>query len=131
MDYKTFYNRVHQTYPFVVKDLAPDAYLREMKQLPDILERFIAISEFSREDIILNRNDSRIVFVAVIIKLSDPLFFNYDERARYRLILSLSRLLRCDKGQILYNLRKSKNFWKVYPEFRSQVEDLYRKIICL
>lgn len=130
MDYKNFFNRVHQTYPFVVKDLAPDPFLQDIKQLPDLFDRFIAISGFSKKDIIQNRHDSRILFVAVIVKLSDPLFYDYDERARYRLILSMSQLLRCDKGQILYNLRKSKNFWKVYPEFRNQVEDIYQKIIC-
>jgi len=131
MDYKTFYNRVQKTYPFVTDHLAPDPFLREMTQLPDLLDRFVAITGYSREDIIKNRNDSRILFVAVIIKLSDPLFFNFDERARYRLILSLSRILRCDKGQILYNLRKSKNFWKVYPDFRDKVGHLYDQIILL
>jgi hypothetical protein len=131
MDYKTFFNRVQKTYPFVTKHLAPKSHLNDMSQLPDLLDRFIAISGHTRDDVMLNKNDSRILFVAVIIQLSDPLFYNFDERARYRLILSISRLLRCDRGQILYNLRKSKNFWKVYPEFRSQVEDLYRKIICL
>lgn len=131
MDYKTFYNRVEKTYPFVTKHLAPKSHLNDMSLLPDLLDRFIAKSGHSREDVMRNRNDSRILFVAVIIKLSDPLFYNFDERARYRLILSLSRLLRCDKGQILYNLRKSKNFWKVYPDFREKVGHLYDQIILL
>jgi hypothetical protein len=128
MDYKTFYNRVQKTYPFVTDHLAPKSHLKDLSQLPDLLDRYIAISGHSREEVMRNRNDSRILFVAVIIKLSDPLFYNFDERARYRLVLSLSRLLRCDKGQILYNLRKSKNFWKVYPDFRQKVGHLYDQI---
>lgn len=128
-DYKKFYERVGRIYPFVTNHLDPVIPITDMKQLPDLLDRFIAASGSTREEVHRNFHDARILFVSLSVRMSDPLFYEFNSRAKYRLILSLAKLLHCDKSQILYNLRKSKNYWKVYPEFRDKVNELYSKII--
>lgn len=129
VDYKKFYRRCKATYPFVVDHLAPKTDLSDMQQIPEIFETFKTITRFKNEDIVKNRYDSRLFFIAVAVKLSDSHFFSFNDYAPYRLLFSIGKISGCSKGQILYNLKKVKNYWQVYPDFRKKVNDICLKIV--
>ncbi|HQE53266.1 MAG TPA: hypothetical protein PLD74_12970 [Prolixibacteraceae bacterium] len=127
-DYKKFYRRCREVYPFVTEHLAPTGDLHDMRKMPAVFESFSAITGHTRDDLTQNIDDSRMVFIAVAVKMSDSLFFEFNDYAPYRLLLAISKISGCSKGQILYNLKKVKNYWQVYPDFRKKVNDICTKI---
>lgn len=127
-DYKKFYRRCQQVYPYITEQLAPTADIHDMRKMPAVFDQYLIITGHTREEITANKDDSRMVFIAVATKLTDSLFFDFNDYAPYRLLFAVGRLTGCSKGKVLYNLKKVKNYWKVYPDFRRKVMDICTKI---
>lgn len=128
VDYKKFYRRCKATYPFVVDHLTPDTALSETDLLPEIFNSFMEITGYTQQDIEENKKESRLLFIAVAVKLSDSLFFSFNDGAPYRLLYSIGRVSGSSRNIISYNLRKVKNYWKVYPDFRNRVDEICNQI---
>lgn len=136
MNDRMIVRRLKKTYPLIHGTIAPDPIVRDMKVLSLYFDRYVEITGVEKKDIICNhRNplvqweEERTIFLAVMVMLIDPLFFNYRESPTYRFQKEMTRLLDCKSGQIFYNLRKARNFIKVYPEFKDLVYDIYTKIV--
>ncbi|MCK9592688.1 MAG: hypothetical protein M0Q91_11855 [Methanoregula sp.] len=74
-------------------------------------------------------DEPRTVFVAVMIKLIDPLYFSDNETVEHGFNKQMAELLGCNQSQILYTLRKARNFMSVYPAFEKKVNDIVTKIV--
>jgi hypothetical protein len=128
-DFKRSFRRIAVRYPYIANEMRVRHPREEhLRKLPEVQERFTKITGMTRADLTSNRGDSRVLFIAVVVTLTDPLFFDFDEHAPYRLMINIGRHIRCSKGQILYFLKKVKNYWAVYPEFRDQVINLCAQI---
>ena len=124
---RKFYNRVKQKYPYVVDELMPEPVTGDIGNLPGILESFIEVSGFTEADIRKNKNDARLIFVAVAVKIFDPAYFKYkdDSHSPYRMLQTMYQLIGCTRGQVLYNLQKVKSDYSIYPGIRRKVDDIY------
>lgn len=127
-DYKKFYRRCNQVYPFVTEHLSPSGDLHDMRKMPAVFAEFCRLTGYTAQNVASNEDDSRMLFIAVAVKITDSLYFEFDDYAPYRLLFAISKLSGCTKGQILYNLKKVKNYWQVYPDFRKKVNDICTKI---
>lgn len=120
--------RLKKTYPLVYSKIAPEPVIKDLRNLPQYYDLYISVTGVSKQDIVDNRNDQRTLCVAVFVMLVDPLFFSYADRPTYRFQKELKKVMRTSATQIFYNLRKARNFMKVYPEFNHQVDSIFEKI---
>ena len=127
VDYKKFYRNCKSKYPFVVNELAPVSMKAEISIL-ELHQNFLEITRFTHDELSRNFEDSRLLFIAVVIKMHDPWYFNFKQIAPYRLRKELSSLLGCSVWQISHTFKKVQNFIQVYPDFRIKIDHLYQQM---
>lgn len=119
-----------KTYPLVYGKIAPEPVVKDLKKLPEYYELYIRITGIPKQDIIDNTKEQRILFIAVVAMLMDPIFFETDHKTKYGFHNEMAKMLNCKNYLIIFNnLKKAINFIKVYPDFKNKVNDIYEKII--
>jgi hypothetical protein len=93
-----------------------------------VLDKYCSVTGSEPQWVTDNTDEHRTKFVAVVCKLADPLFFNYRYSINYKLRKTVSTATGCTKHQISHTLRKARDFIKVYPEFKMQVNDIWVKM---
>lgn len=128
IDYKKFYLRVKQTFPFVASDLDSEPPAKSVKQLPDIINAFCQVTGWSFEQVASNQGKSLFLFIAVTARLFNPNIHRFNERYSYGLSRGIAKMLQVDKARILYHDKVSRTHLEIYPEFKREVDDIQNKI---
>jgi hypothetical protein len=124
-----FYARCKKMYPFIVHQLMPDPQIADLSDLNVVFRDFCALGGYSDTDVRDNASDALILFIAVSIRLTDPLYFSFEEHTRHSFLVKIGKIVGVRKHKILYHLKKVKEYWQVYPEFQNQVNDIYGKMV--
>jgi hypothetical protein len=127
VDYKKFYRNCKSKYPFVVHDLAPVSLKTEIS-ISELHGNFIDISGFSHDHLLRNYQDSQLIFIAVVMMISDPHCFQFNVRLPHKVEFQLASLFACNRKKIWYNSKNVKNYYQVYPDFRTKVDHFYSQM---
>jgi len=128
INYRRFYHRVKRRYPAIERQINEQGQISSLDEIPALYERFKRVTSANDDDIRKNTDNVRHIFVAVITRMEDPLFFTDNAPVRRGLRMELAKLLGCDQTIISHGLRSVKNYMDVYPEFCAKVEYFYGKM---
>lgn len=127
---KSFYRLCKREYPSIVQELTPKPVLNNFKSIPDLLNRYCELSGSTIDDVRKNRNNERLVFIAVVVKAFDPISIDDIENLLPRgLRIVLSDVLHCHTTQISNSIQTVRTFMKIYADFRDRVSYFYSEII--
>ena len=126
--------RLRRRYPDIAKEIAPKPATKA-KDIHPYFEKYAAVTAQLPVWVSSNTrnmptiwNEPRTMFIAVMIRLVDPLALDDTEVVDRWFITSMTELLGCKNTQILYALRKARNFYKLYPEFKREVDAIFEKM---
>jgi len=128
INYRRFYRRVKHHYPFIERAMNKPGQLRTLADIPDLYLQFKQLTAATDNDIHHNVNNARLIFIAVITQMEDPLFFTDNALVRRGLRKKLSEVLSCEQTIISHSLRTVKDYLSVYPNFRDKVDYFYGKM---
>lgn len=124
IDYKRTMKRIEQRYPSVVRELVPVPVLSDFSRMHDVRKH---LSRVTRG---MSSTEFVKYFIAVAIKLYDPMHFDFSgvETLPKGLVTAMGRELGLQKGSVIYRHRSIDNDLKLYPEFRQAVDWYYNEV---
>lgn len=127
---RTVMRLLKKTYPTIYDDLTQKAALTDLCQIETLLDKFCAAKNIQRSDVYKNRDQSRMLFITIITKAYDPMFFiDEDKQLMKELRRTLAAALFCHDTQISHILSTVKTYLKVYRWFREDTAKFYAIII--
>jgi len=126
LNYKKFYLRVKRMFPAVEEKVNPPSDLKTLSEISDLYAKYVRLQ--LNPGIELSDFDSRLRFIAVIVKMLDPLFEIDDSPIRKGLASKLGEVLGCERTVISHLYKNVKNYMHIYTSFRDEVNYFYRKM---
>lgn len=134
MNYRRIVRRLMRKYPSIAQELSPVPAAKS-EQLPGYFSKYISVTADLPAWITTNTrgtptlwNEPRTMFLAVMIRLVDPLYFEDPVYIDRGFVSAMSDVLGCKGTQIIYTLRKARNFYEVYPDFHRKVDAIFEKM---
>ena len=130
MNEKTVVRLLRKNYPTIFDELTQRPELVDMKQVERMFRLFCQVKEVPADHVIKNRQQSRLLFITVVVKAYDPLFFvDHDKTLIRGLRERLANVLKCHETQISHTLATVRTYLKVYKSFRSDVVYIYNGLM--
>lgn len=121
---------LRKNYPIIFDELTQQPALTDLQRIGDLLTKFCEVKGINCADVIKNKDQSRMIFIAVVAKAYDPMFFvDEDKFIMYKLPVTLSEKLLVSRSQISHILSTVRTYLKVYKPFREEVSQIYALII--
>lgn len=121
---------LQKNYPTIYNELNQKPSLTNLDNINQLLNLFCNLKGLTFEEVIKNRDQSRILFITIIVKCYDPIFFIDEEKVLKRhLREELSNVLFCHETQISHILSTARTYLKVYKQFREEVDWICEKLI--
>ena len=127
-NYRRVYHRLKRRFPAIEHMVNPPGQLRSLAEIPELYNHYLQITGITEDELRHNENNYRLIFIAVITRMEDPLFFSDSVAVRRGLRSELSKILGCDQTVISHALQRVKNYIGIYPEFAFQVDYFYGKM---
>lgn len=129
-DYKTVCRLLSKKYPSIFEELAQKPILNDLSMVEPLLGRFCLLKGLTKDQVIKNVGQSRMLFIALATKIFDPLFFVDTEKTLLRgLRNNLASLLYVHETQISHTLTTVRTYLRSYPSFKKDVDYLYATIV--
>jgi hypothetical protein len=131
INYRRFYYRILHRHPDIIAEVSTPG-ISCINRVIDLYILFNVI--VSTDDRKLCKADKRLYFIAVIILIDDPGYFDYNNRfenyshIRNGLRLELCKVLEVHPVKVSYILKNVRNYMTIYKEFRKEVDYFYRKM---
>lgn len=130
INYKSVYRILQNRYPSIAGEITQDPVETDLREIKNLLKLYTELKGYSLSDVYKNREQSRMVFVALIIRIYDPLFYvDEEKRLKHGLRPELTRQLRCHETWISHLLQTVRTYMRAYPAFRKEVDYLYSRVI--
>ena len=130
VNYKSVFRVLKSKYPTIAKELMPEPQLNDYSQITQIFKKFARQVKYSEKDIRKNKDESLLLFVAVIIQAYDPAcFVDQNKKLKNGLRAAITQNLECDKTWISHLLRIVRSYMRIHKTFAGQVTYLYDKVI--
>lgn len=127
-NYRRVYHRLKRRFPAIEHMVNPPGKLRSLAEIPELYSHYLQVAGITDEQLRRNENNYRLIFIAVITRMEDPLFLSDNLPVRRGLRTELARTLCCDQTIISHALQRVKNYMSIYPEFTFQVDYFYGKM---
>ena len=119
-----------------IREKIPDTVLTDFSMISDIVVQFCALEDFQVDDLhdcskSRSHSNARRILFAVILNLFNPeLLHNliegsFSPKGRK----SIEKALGISKRTVNYDMCKARNYYKIYSDFRKQVDQITSKII--
>lgn len=119
-----------KNYPAIYDELSQKPVLTYQEQIGALVKLFIQVKNISFEDLIKNRDQARMLFITIVVKAYDPVFFIDQDKTLMRgLREKLASVLFCHETQISHTLSTVRTYLRVYKDFREQVGYIYGKTV--
>jgi hypothetical protein len=119
-----------KNYPAIYDELSQKPMLSDQQNISILFSRFIEMKGLTLDDTLKNKGNSRMVFIAVVIKAFDPQFIvDEDKPLGKGLRKNLSELFRCQGPLISYISASVRTYLQVYKPFKEEVAYIYEKIV--
>jgi hypothetical protein len=106
----------------------PQPHITDMKELQTVFDRYCAWGGYDIDDVQRDQDDALTVFCAVAIRLTDPLYFEFNEYLNHGFIKTLSQITGVPGYSLKYRLGKLRGFMQHYPDFQNIVEEHFQRI---
>jgi hypothetical protein len=119
-----------KNYPAIYDELSQKPVLTELNLVDQLVSLFLRVKGITLEDLVKNRDQSRMLCITVVVKAFDPVFFiDQDKNLMRGLREKLSSVLLCHETQISHTLSTVRTYIKVYKHFREEVTYIYGKTV--
>jgi hypothetical protein len=130
MSESTLKRLLRKNYPTIYDELTQKPEIEDLSLTDKLLELFCQVKQIARDDVIKNRQQSRMLFITIAVKAYDPLFFVDGDKTLVRgLREKLANTLYCHETQISHTLSTVRTYLKVYKWFRNDVAYIYGKTV--
>lgn len=130
INYKSVFRILQNRYPSIAEELTPEPVKKNLNDMKALVREYAKLKKYTLTDVYKNKDESRIIFCALAVKLYDPLFFIDMEKAlKYGLRAEIARQMKCHGSIISYTLQTVRIYMLTYKDFRNEVDYLYSKII--
>ncbi|MDX9847453.1 MAG: hypothetical protein RBT74_10775 [Tenuifilaceae bacterium] len=119
-----------KNYPAIYDELSQKPVLDDLERVGDLVRLFLQVKSIPLEDLVKNRDQSRMQFITVVVKAYDPVFFIDQDKTLVRgLREKLASVLYCHETQISHTLSTVRTYLRVYKHFREEVGYIYGKTV--
>jgi len=127
-NYRRIYHRLKRRYPAIERMINTPGVLPSIGHVPELHIRFCTLTGLTPDQLRADV-DKRLQFLAIITMMDDPQYFD-DELPIIRkgLATALGDVLDCHRTAISHALQTVKNYRRIYPEFRDEIDLLYGKM---
>lgn len=119
-----------KNYPAIYDELSQKPVLTDQEQIDSLVGLFLGAKSITLEDLIKNRDQTRMLFITIVVKAFDPVFFiDQDKSLQRGLREKLASVLCCHETQISHTLSTVRTYLRVYKNFREEVGYIYGKTV--
>lgn len=119
-----------KNYPAIYDELSQKPVLMDQRDIIVLFNKFLNLKGITLDEVVKNRGNSRMVFIAVIIRAFDPQFLVDEDKPMGKgLRKNLSKLFRCQGPLISYISASVRTYLQVYRPFKEEVAYIYKKIV--
>ena len=130
VNYKSVVRLLQKKYPSIFEELTQEPVVADLTMAEPLLGRFCLLKGLSKAQVVKNKDQSRMLFIALATKTFDPLFFVDTEKTLLRgLRDTLAAILFIHETQISHTLTTVRTYLRAYPDFRKEVDYLYATIV--
>lgn len=126
-NYRRIYNRLKRRYPSILSMVDTPGVLSSLDDIPGLYKRYCAILRM-RPDMVRADSERRLIFVGVVTQMEDPQYFDDDSPVRKGLASALGAVLECHQTVISHTLRTVRNYRRIYPQFRAEMDYFYDQL---
>jgi hypothetical protein len=101
--------------------------LGSLEDIPALFATYCRAAHLNADQVRTN-TDKRLVFVGVVVQMEDPQYFDDDVPVRKGLASALGDVLGCHQTVISHTLRTVKNYRRIYPTFRAEMDYFYDQL---
>ena len=126
-NYRRIYHRLKRRYPSILNIVDTPGALGSLEDIPALFATYCRAAHLNAEQVRTNM-DKRLVFVGVVTQMEDPQYFDDDVPVRKGLASALGDVLGCHRTIISHSLRTVKNYRRIYPTFRAEMDYFYDQL---
>jgi hypothetical protein len=130
IDYKQIFYRIKHLHPDLINEVYSPGIIESSAHVSDLYIMFCKmLIEYGKV-----KFDKRIIFIAVIMKMKDPKYFDFNDskysvcKLKGGFTTVFADVFNTTQDNVCHIFKNMKNYMTIYKEFRKEVDYFYRKM---